>query len=344
MKHQVDYIIVGAGYAGIFFAHQLIREKKSFRIFYDDNISASQISAGVCNPVILKRFNTFWKSQEQIDYLDVIFKEIEHYTFKNYLVNENVVRIFHNDSEKVQWTKNSSKEDLKSYLNLDFVKLESVENPFGAGKVNQSCRVDVTNFFTDMLNYLEDNNYLIKEKFCHDLINIKESSYKDIQFNKLVFCEGVANKNNPFFRAVPIQPNKGHCLKINLDKPTDSYTIKKKYFLFNVKDNEYYYGGTYDRFDTNGNINDLSFKDLKNGLQEMYKEDFRITDVNVAFRATVADRRPILGRHHEHNNFYIFNGLGARGVYNGSYFSKVLFDFIEHHSSLESEIDVKRFY
>jgi hypothetical protein len=67
---------------GSFFAHQLIKEKKSFKIFYDDNISASQVSAGVCNPVILKRFNTFWKSQEQIDYLNVIFKEIEAYTFK----------------------------------------------------------------------------------------------------------------------------------------------------------------------------------------------------------------------------------------------------------------------
>ena len=111
---QVDYIIVGAGYAGIFFAHQLIKEKKSFKIFYDENISASQISAGVCNPVILKRFNTFWKSQEQIDYLDVIFKEIETYTSKNYLIDENVVRIFHNDSEKLQWIKNSQKEDLQS--------------------------------------------------------------------------------------------------------------------------------------------------------------------------------------------------------------------------------------
>ena len=80
---QVDYIIIGAGYAGLFFAHQLIKENKSFKIFYDENISASQISAGVCNPVILKRFTTFWKSQEQIDYLEVIFNEIESISPKN---------------------------------------------------------------------------------------------------------------------------------------------------------------------------------------------------------------------------------------------------------------------
>lgn len=341
---QVDYIIVGAGYAGIFFAHQLIKEKKSFKIFCDDSISASQISAGVCNPVILKRFNTFWKSQEQINYLDVIFKEIETYTSKNYLIDENVVRIFHNDSEKVQWTKNAQKEDLKSYLSLDFIKLESVENLFGAGKVNQSCRIDVSNFFLDMLSYLEDNNYLVKEKFNHQLINTTSNSYKNISFKYIIFCEGVASKNNPFFRHIPIQPNKGHCLKVKLKEKPESYIIKKKHFLFNLQNDEYYYGGTYDRFDMSNNINEESVEELKSGLEGIFKNEFEITDIKVAFRATVGDRRPILGKHQEHQNFYIFNGLGARGVYNGSYFSKTLFDFIENNLNLESEIDVKRFY
>ncbi|WP_312761990.1 FAD-dependent oxidoreductase [Epilithonimonas sp.] len=341
---QVDYIIVGAGYAGVFFAHQLIKQKRSFKIFYDENISASQISAGVCNPVILKRFNTFWKSQEQIDYLNVIFKEIETYTSKNYLIDENVVRIFHNDSEKVQWTKNAQKEDLKSYLSLDFIKLESVENLFGAGKVNQSCRIDVSNFFLDMLSYLEDNDYLVKEKFNHQLINTTSNSYKNITFKNIIFCEGVASNNNPFFSHIPIQPNKGHCLKVKLKEKPESYIIKKKHFLFNLQDDEYYYGGTYDRFDMSTNINDESVEELKSGLEGIYKNDFEIQDVNVAFRATVGDRRPILGKHQEHQNFYIFNGLGARGVYNGSYFSKTLFDFIENNLNLDSEIDVKRFY
>lgn len=341
---QVDYIIVGAGYAGLFFAHQLIKENKSFKIFYDENISASQISAGVCNPVILKRFNTFWKSQEQINYLDVIFKEIETYTSKNYQIKENVVRVFHNDAEKLQWTKNAQKNDLKSYLNPSFIHLNSVENPFQSGKVEQSCRIDVTQFFSDMLNYLEVNHYLIREKFDYSLINIQENSYGNILFKNLVFCEGASSNNNPYFSNIPVQPNKGHCLKVRLEQSVDPYIIKKKHFLFNLQNDEYYYGGTYDRFDNSDDINKASFEELENGLRELYKNDFEIKDINFAFRATVADRRPILGRHQEHQNFYIFNGLGARGVYNGSYFSKVLFDYLENDIELDSEIDVKRFY
>ena len=341
---QVDYIIIGAGYAGLFFAHQLIKENKSFKIFYDKNISASQISAGVCNPVILKRFTTFWKSQEQIDYLEVIFNEIERYQSKKYLIDENVVRIFHNDSEKIQWKKNSEKENLQSFLNNDFIKLDSVENPIEAGKVNHSARLNVTEFFQDMLNYLEENNYLIKEKFDYDLINTENNSYKYLSFKNLIFCEGVASNHNPYFKEIPIKPNKGHCLKLKLKEKPEPYIIKKKHFLFNLQNDEYYYGGTYDRFDNSDDINKASFEELENGLRELYKNDFAIKDINFAFRATVADRRPILGRHHKHPNFYIFNGLGARGVYNGSYFSKVLFDYLENDIELDSEIDVKRFY
>lgn len=341
---KVDYIIVGAGFAGIFFAHQLLKENKSFRIFYDEGISASQISAGICNPVILKRFTTFWKSKEQVDYLKIIFDEIETYTGKRYLINEKVTRIFHNESEKVQWIKNTQKENLNFYLNPNFISLDTIENPFGAGTVDQSCRLNVEGFFIDILTYLDSNNYLIKEKFDHQTVNVETNSYKNISFKNLVFCEGITSNKNPFFKNIPIDANKGHCLKIRLKNPADPYIIKKKYFLFSLENNSYYYGGTYDRFDKTEIVNNESVEDLKRGLQEIYNNEFEILDVNVAFRATVADRRPILGRHPEHPNFYIFNGLGARGVYNGSYFSKILYDYLENNAELESEIDVKRFY
>jgi thioredoxin reductase len=77
---NVDYIIVGDGYAALFFAHQLIINNKSFVLFSENKKSASQVSAGIINPVVLKKFTTFWKAQEQIDFLKNSLKEIEGYT------------------------------------------------------------------------------------------------------------------------------------------------------------------------------------------------------------------------------------------------------------------------
>ena len=61
---NVEYIIVGGGYAALFFAHQLIKNNKSFVLFSDGKKSASQVSAGIVNPMVLKKFTTFWLAQE----------------------------------------------------------------------------------------------------------------------------------------------------------------------------------------------------------------------------------------------------------------------------------------
>ena len=340
---NVDYIIVGGGFAGFFLAHQLQKNNNSFVIFNGDQISGSHISAGVCNPVILKRFSTFWKSKEQMDYLQTIFSEIETYTRTNYIIKEPVARIFHDESEKTQWLKNSNKEELESFLDTDFIKLKSVENPLECGIVENSCRIDVENFFKDLFDYFNLKNLIINESFDHTAINIENSIYKDFKFRNIVFCEGIHTKENPYFDTVPVLPNKGHCLEVKIDGEIDSYIIKKKHFLFSLSDSRYYYGGTYDRFDQSEDIDPEFVEELESGLKAFYKNDYSITKVKTAFRATVDDRRPILGTHPEYKNLHIFNGLGARGVLNGTYFSKVMFDYLENKIELDPDIDVKRF-
>jgi glycine/D-amino acid oxidase-like deaminating enzyme len=341
---KFDYIIVGVGFAGFFLAHQLQKNNKSFIIFNGHQISGSHISAGVCNPVILKRFSTFWKSKEQMDYLETIFSEIETYTGNNYIINEPVVRIFHDESEKLQWLKNSGKEDLKSFLNNDFINLEGVENPLQSGIVNNSCRINVENFFKDMFKHFEANGNLINESFDHSLIDIQKSTYLNLRFKNIVFCEGIHTKDNPYFNKIPVLPNKGHCLEVKINQTIDPYIIKKKHFLFSLSEGRFYYGGTYDRFDQSDDIDPEFVDELENGLKAFYKNDYSITKVRTAFRATVDDRRPILGSHPDFDNLKIFNGLGARGVLNGTYFSKVMFDYLESQIELDPEIDVKRFY
>ena len=120
-------------------------------------------------------------------------------------------------------------------------------------------------------------------------------------------------------------------------------TIKKKHFLFPLKDGLYYYGGTYDRDAQGEAVDQEAVRQLKEGLREIYKDHFEIVEVKVGFRPTVKDRRPILGRHATEENYYIFNGLGARGILNGSYFSAQLYHFIEDGKALNDEVSLERF-
>ena len=338
---NIDYIIVGDGYAALFFAHQLIKNNKSFYLFSEGKKSASFVSAGIINPAVLKRFTTFWLAQEQIDSLKKTLSEIEGYTHKNYLIEKPILRVFHDEKEKELWLKKSNE---ISFLSKDFIKINSIKNPFGCGKVNHSARLNVRDFFTDLMNYLEQNSHLIKEKFDYNLVNTENSTYKDIQFKNIIFAEGMAVKENPYFSEIPVEANKGHHLEVKLsEKIEDDFTIKKKHFIFPLNENTYYYGGTYDREQTHHKIDDSAVEKLINALAEFYPNDFEVTQVKFGFRPTVKDRRPIVGAHSEFKNFYVFNGLGARGILNGNYFAINLYNHLENGEEIHPEVDLKRF-
>ena len=338
---NVDYIIVGDGYAALFFAHQLIKNNKSFYLFSEGKKSASFVSAGIINPAVLKRFTTFWLAQEQIDSLKKTLSEIEGYTHKNYLIEKPILRVFHDEKEKELWLKKSSE---ISFLSNDFIKINSIKNPFGCGKVNHSARLNVRDFFTDLINFLEQNSHLIKEKFDYNLVKTENSTYKNIQFKNIIFAEGMAVKENPYFSEIPVEANKGHHLEVKIsEKIEDDFTIKKKHFIFPLNENTYYYGGTYDREQTHHKIDDSAVEKLTNALAEFYPNDFEVTQVKFGFRPTVKDRRPIVGNHPEFKNLYVFNGLGARGILNGNYFSINLYNHLENGEEIHPEVDVKRF-
>ena len=338
---KVDYIIVGDGYAALFFAHQLIKNNKSFYLFSEGKKSASFVSAGIINPAVLKRFTTFWLAQEQIDSLKKTLSEIEGYTHKNYLIEKPILRVFHDEKEKELWLKKSNE---ISFLSNDFIKINSIKNPFGCGKVNHSARLNVRDFFTDLMNFLEQNSHLIKEKFDYNLVNTENSTYKDIQFKNIIFAEGMAVKENPYFSEIPVEANKGHHLEVKLsEKIEDDFTIKKKHFIFPLNENTYYYGGTYDREQIHHKIDNSAVEKLINALAEFYPNDFEVTQVKFGFRPTVKDRRPIVGAHSEFKNFYVFNGLGARGILNGNYFAINLYNHLENGEEIHPEVDLKRF-
>lgn len=341
---KVDYIIVGCGYAGIFFAHQLIKNRKTFLLFTGRNQPASQVSAGIVNPVVLKKFTSFWKAQEQIHLLHQTLAEIQEYLGKNYFISAPVNRVFHNEDEKKLWLLKSETPELQTFLSKNIRYSTEIENQYGMGEVLQSGRLEVMSFFADFHTYLHEHSLAVTENFNYDELNISTNSYQDITFKHLVFCEGMGVCNNPFFKDIPVHPNKGHHLVVKLSSPPkDAVVFKKKHFLFPMNTEQWYYGGTYDRDDSSEEISAKAVTELNLGLRQIYSSDYETQQIKFGFRPTVKDRRPILGAPPEVKNLYVFNGLGARGILNASFFAPQLFKHIEFGEELNPEVDLKRF-
>ncbi|MHA6696181.1 NAD(P)/FAD-dependent oxidoreductase [Chryseobacterium sp. A301] len=341
---EIEYLIVGDGYGALFFAHQLLKHEKSFLLFSEGKKSASHISAGIVNPVVLKKFTTFDRAMEQIEALHQTLEEMETYTGVNYFVDEPISRIFHDQKERELWERKALDPLLAPFLSLDFSTLDGLLNPFGVGKVNHSGRIRVEAFFSDLRKVLQDKNALLEERFDYERLNPEKRTYRDIPYKYVVFAEGMGVKENPYFKQIPVNPNKGHQINVELkDLESLSVVVKKKHFLFLSEKNRFYYGGTYDRHSESLEVEPTAIEQLTNGLSEFYEGSILSVDPHFGFRPTVKDRRPILGGHKEHAALFVLNGLGARGVLNGNFYAKQLFDHIDKESALSFEVDLKRF-
>ena len=84
-------------------------------------------------------------------------------------------------------------------------------------------------------------------------------------------------------------------------------------------------------------------EELMSKLKTFLSCEFEVVQHLAGIRPTVKDRRPLVGRHPEHKNLYVLNGLGTRGVMIAPYVAEKLYQFIENNEPLDSEIDVNRF-
>lgn len=341
---KLDYIIVGDGFGALFFAHQLIKNGKSFQLFSEGEKGASRVSAGLVNPVVLKKFTTFDRAMEQIESLHQSLEEIAQYTGVNYFIHEPIHRIFHDEKERLLWKSKAQNPSLAPFLSLDDITLEGIANPYGVGKVTHSGRIDVEAFFKGLTTALKDRQVLKEERFDYQALDASAGRYKELAFSHVVFAEGMGVRENPFFKDLPVIPNKGHRLTLTLPSGGNlTHVVKKKHFLFPLSKQQFYYGGTYDRHSETNEIDPVAIEQLKRGLEEFYSGPVENLDAQFGFRPTVRDRRPILGASAKFPNLFVFNGLGARGVLNGNFYAPFLFKHIETQSALPMEVDLKRF-
>jgi glycine/D-amino acid oxidase-like deaminating enzyme len=187
---------------------------------------------------------------------------------------------------------------------------------------------------------LKANDQLLEIEFIYDELN--ENQYRDIRFNKLVFCEGYGAHANPFFKHLPFQWNKGEILTVNIPELSLKEILKKKVFVLPLKEKAYKVGATYEREWLNLHPSEKKKKLLETLLKEIVVADFELLKHESGIRPAVKDRRPLLGRD-ENSGYYLLNGLGSRGCLMGPLLSYELVAFIEDEQALSEEVNVNRF-
>ncbi len=344
---QVDYIVVGIGLAGISFCEQLKANNKTFAIFDNESQQSSVVAGGLYNPVVLKRFTSVWKSKEQLQKALPMYANLENKLNVKLDYKTPVYRKFASLEEQNDWFTASDKPKLSEYLSTSIIKNENnaIEAPFGFGEVMQTGRIDVKCLIESYKKQLLKDKLLFNEVLNYDAIEVLKNRihYKDIKAKYIVFAEGFGVTQNPFFNDLPLVPTKGELLTIYAPSLKINFVLKAGVFLIPLKEDLYIVGATYEWDDTTNKTTDKAKEELLSKLERLIKCPFKVVNHVAGVRPTVKDRRPLVGQHATHKSMYVLNGLGTRGVMIGPYVAQQLYNFIEKDTSLETDIDIKRF-
>lgn len=345
--HMTDYLIVGLGLAGIAFAETLERNDKSFKVISDVSQSSSSVAAGMYNPVILKRLTLAWKAKEQLGQVAQFYAGLERKLDVKLNYKIPVLRRFATVGEQNAWFEALDKKGLRDFLSPDIIenKNDFIDAPYGFGCVLNTGRIDTKQLVSKYCTYLLERDRLNCERFDFEDFKVYKDQveYKSIKAKQIVFAEGYGLNQNPFFNYLPLNGTKGELLTIQATDLKEPNVIKGSVFIIPLEGDLYRVGATYKWKDKSNLPTAEAKEELLEKLRSFLKCDFKVIDHLAGIRPTVVDRMPLVGKHPDHNNLYVLNGLGSRGVMIAPFASEQLFHFIEKRAALDSEIDIMRF-
>ena len=345
---EVDYLIIGSGLAGISFAETCLLHHKKIMVLNDSSQNSTAIAGGLYNPIVLKRFTKIWEAEAQLSISIPFYRNLEEKLGTSLLYEIPLLRKLNNIEEQNNWFAASDKPALSKFISseLETLNNDAVISSYKFGKVDETGFLDTKKLKEIYTNFLITKNCYSEETFDYSKLVIKDDyiEYKDIRAKQIVFAEGFGIHNNPYFNNLPLDGTKGELLIIKSEKLNLKEIINSSIWILPLGNNLYKVGATYNWQDKTNQKTEAGKLELLTSLKELITCDFEVVEHLAGVRPTVKDRRPILGKHHQHNHLYILNGLGTRGVLFAPYLSDKLFKYIENGITLDNEISIERIY
>jgi len=368
----VDYLIIGQGIAGTMLAYFFEENGVSFKIadvvdynltksklsplninFKHPSHAASNVSTGIINPVTGRRFVKSWMIDTLFPFAEKTYQKIEK---KLNIPLYKKIPLYRTVPDQKAMNDFLLRLDDPAYQpffsdNLDFRPNDQHFNITKKGILTtQAAKVEVLPLLQAYRKHLVQTNTFINQNinFNHIKIDAEKCSVKfnneqKYNFKRLIFCEGYRVKDNPFFNFLPFTSSNGQTLTIECAQLQLDYLLKSGVYVIPMGNQQYQIGTTWDWGINDPTTTPEGYQNLHNKLTALLKVPFKIINHKAAVRPTIKDRRPVLGKHPQHPNIFIFNGLGSKGVSLSPYFAGQFVQFLLENIPLIKEVSIERF-
>ena len=345
-----QFLIVGGGLAGSFLAARLLlRGQEVVMVDDKDPYAASPVAAGLFN-VITGRFGAkSWMANKLVPELRT-FLDINAFSSLQEFVHDSLIyRPFKEVAEYNKWTGRSKDDAYEPWA--DFMESPQlshlIENPLGGIMIKQCGWLDIPNFLRNLQQLLIENFELKHIQMTADESNLdigKKTLAEVGAFDQVVFCQGYRAKEHPLFKDLPIIPNKGEVLHLEIPELELPFVLSKKVYLIPLPNQQYICGSTYKNHFTESGPTKEAREEICEHLDKVLKVPYKVLDQRSGIRPTTPNRRPILGTHPEQAHAHFFGGFGTKGVLLAPHFSNLMADYLcGGEWDVLPEVDIARY-
>ncbi len=344
-------LVVGYGIAGLCIARQLEKRQVDYHVIDNGFKNASsKVAAGMWNPIGFKRLTKSWKVDELLPYAQSFYSEFDEALSEKITYRHDLIRFFSSIEEENTWHEKLDDPRFKTYISSE--KNAHIENlkphlnpPYNYGKVHHAGRVDIPNLLS-----LSKDRLIEKGSISQGLFNYSDLICQDgfwlyggNQYTGVIFCEGHQVLKNPYFKYLPIRPNKGEVFVLRIPGLDLNCVINRGFFILPLGNDLFKIGATFNSRDHSYEPTQSGLNWLKQKMESLVNLPYELVAHQSGIRPTTPDRKPMAGRHSEHLNLFLFNGLGAKGIYLAPKLSEYLIRYIFDKEVLPSEIDISRY-
>jgi len=344
-----DYLVVGSGLAGTTLIwHLLQHDKKILWLCDASKPAASQVAAGIYNPLTGKKLVKTWMADHIFPYAETFYRQAEAASNEDFWHSVNILRPFRSIEEQNTYMAQAAEPSLANYIEgiVDCEKYQDViKAQHGGLEVKKAGWLDINLFLNASAQFFQDKITRVEGEFNESDLNIGEEyvKWRDYQIDRVILCTGENERHRNIFGWLPFNPVKGQILEVEMDFP-NQHIVNQGAFILPLGTRKFRIGATYSWHDLDWEISEDGREYLQNKVGEFLAAPYRITKQLAGIRPSSKDRRPLVGMHPEYERIGIFNGLGTKGVTLGPYFAAEFTGFLENGKDLNPLVNINRYF
>ena len=347
---EADFFIVGQGLAGTLLAFELISQKKKVIVFDElQNTKASDVAAGLINPVVFRRMTKTALLDAAFPQMESTYQQLEDLLDEKFYFPGQILKLL-NEEGDLLWRNKVFANQLTDYISPNPIQpdqFEVLKSTYSIGLINKSGRIDLQNLIRSFRKFLIERNLIYFEPFDYEKVAISTEYvyYKGHSAQKIIFCEGAAASKNPFFSKIQFKHSKGEVLDVRLPNVNINETVADEVFLMPMGNDRFKVGATYSWEIQNCKTTEIGRSELLEKLKKITSVKPIVLNQLAGIRPTTHDRKPVVGLLPHCPQIGILNGLGSKGALLAPYCARLLSDVLTGNTTnIPGDINVTRYF